>query len=72
MATTCPRVETPIEFATPEEGRALFDHQAQKLLNISGEEFLRRWDAGEYREIADAPGQHHIMRLSMLIPFGRQ
>lgn len=61
-----------IRYATPEEGRRLFDYQARKLMNMSGEEFLRRWDAGEFRNIADAPGHRHIMRLAMLIPFARQ
>jgi len=72
MAATVHHLDERIRYATPDEGRALFDYQARKLLNISGEEFLRRWDAGEYRDLADAPGQRHIMRLAMLIPFGRQ
>lgn len=72
MATTVRPVDNATHYATPDEGRALLDDQARKLLNISGEEFLRRWDAGEYRDLADAPGQRHIMRLAMLIPFGRQ
>lgn len=71
MATTVEQLDGRVQYATPEEGRALFDYQARKLLNISGEEFLRRWDEGEYRDIADAPGQRHIMRLAMLIPFSR-
>ncbi len=72
MAATLHDIDNRIRYATPEEGRALFDYQARKLLSISGEEFLRRWDEGEYRDIADAPGHRHIMRLAMLIPFGRQ
>ena len=72
MATAVQQRTGRDQYATPEEGRSLFDYQARKLLNISGEEFLRRWDAGEYRDVADAPGQRHIMRLAMLIPFGRQ
>src|SRR5687767_13653234 len=71
VATTVQLVDNREQYATPDEGRELFDYQARKLLNISGEDFLRRWDAGEYREIADAPGHRHIMRLAMLIPFGR-
>jgi hypothetical protein len=31
-----------VHFTTVEEGRAIFDRQAQKTLNISGDEFLRR------------------------------
>ena len=72
MATTTKQATDRIQWATPEEGRELFDSQARELLGISGEEFLRRWDAGEYRDIADKPGNLHIGRLAMLIPFARQ
>lgn len=72
MAATVPDVDIPVRYTTPEEGRALFDEQARKVMGMSGEEFLRRWDAGEYDEIADAPGYRHIMRLASLIPFARQ
>ena len=40
-------------------------------MGMSGEEFIRRWDAGEYDEIADSAGHRHIMSLAMLIPWGR-
>jgi hypothetical protein len=33
---------------THEEAVALFGETVQRLLGISTEEFLRRWDAGEY------------------------
>jgi hypothetical protein len=33
----------------------LFDQTAPDLLNISGDEFLRRWDAGEYAEGRQEP-----------------
>ncbi|MGI8477715.1 MAG: hypothetical protein ACR2OO_15290 [Thermomicrobiales bacterium] len=83
MATTDPRtiaapVPTiddadlpPIIWATPEESRELFDMQAQALMGMSGEEFMQRWDAGEYREIADTAGHLHIMRLASFMSFGR-
>ena len=32
---------------SPEEGRKLFDEAAFHWMGITGEEFLRRWDAGE-------------------------
>ena len=57
---------------TPEEGRAAFDRAARKWMGISGEEFIRRWDAGEYKEIADKDGYRHIMQLAGLIGFARQ
>ena len=53
---------------TPEEGRQILDRAARRRLGISGEEFLRRWDAGEYVEVADEP---NLARVAILIPFGR-
>jgi len=53
--------------ASREEGRAMLDRAAREVLNISGEDFLARWDAGEYRE-SDDPA---ITRVAMLIPFAR-
>jgi len=53
--------------ASREEGQAILDRAAREVLNISGEEFLRRWDLGEY-EGADDPA---ITRVAMLIPFAR-
>lgn len=70
-----PTDELPaVHVVTPEEGRALFDAQARELFGISGEEFLRRLDAGEYDEIYDNP-RHPlgmaIVALDMLRPFAR-
>ena len=33
---------------TEEEARELFDELARRYLNMSGAEFLRAWDAGEF------------------------
>ena len=60
-----------VRFLSREEGRAFFDEQARKLLGISGEEFLRRWDAGEYDDIFDEPDHPEIMDLHMMEGFGR-
>lgn len=57
---------------TPEEGRAQFDRAARRWMGIGGEEFIRRWDAGEYDAIADKDGHRHIMQLAGLIGFARQ
>ncbi len=52
---------------TREEGRAILDRAAREALNISGEEFLARWDAGQYED-DDNPA---VTRVAMLIPFAR-
>jgi hypothetical protein len=51
--------------ATPELGRAMLDRAAREVLNISGEEFLARWDAGDFED----PDDPAITRVAMLIPF---
>ena len=61
-----------IDLATPEEARALFDRRARKLLHISGEEFLQRWDAGACRPIPDTAEGRKVRLLVMLMPFARR
>jgi hypothetical protein len=56
---------------TAEEGRELFDQRARNLLGISGEEFLRRWDAGEYKPVPDTREGRKIGYLVMMLPFAR-
>ena len=70
--TAEPDADNGYSIATPDEGRVLFDYQARKLMGMSGEEFLRRWDAGEFAAIADTPGHRHLMTLAGLIAFARQ
>ncbi len=57
---------------SPEEGRKLLDEAAHHWIGIPGEEFLRRWDAGEYRDLPDTPAGWRIMRVVGLISFARQ
>ncbi len=51
-----------------EEGRRLFDKKARQYFGISGDEFIRRFEAGEYGDPDDSPS---VMRLVMLLPFAR-
>ena len=53
---------------TLEEGRALFDRTARRLLNISGGEFLAGWDRGDYE---DEHENMAVTKVAMLIPFAR-
>lgn len=54
-----------------DEGRRLFDTKAQELLGISGNEFLQRWDDGEFQPIPDTAEGWKVGELSMLMPFVR-
>ena len=67
MPTTDVAADSGVREATREEGIALFDKRARKLFGISGEEWLRRWDAGDYRDSDDS----NVVTLAMLIPFAR-
>jgi hypothetical protein len=49
------------------EGWALLDTRARYYLGIGAEEFVRRWQAGEYRD-ADRP---EVLRVVMALPFAR-
>jgi hypothetical protein len=72
MAITDAPAKVASQFATSEEGRALFDEAARREMNMSGEECIRRWDRGEFRGIDSGPEHVKLMRLVMLMPFGRQ
>lgn len=53
-----------IHFMSLEEGRQLFDKQARKYLNMTGEEFRRQYRAG----LLDCE-QPEVIRVSFLLPF---
>lgn len=54
-----------LEPMTDEEAREYFDRAARYYLSISGDEFVRRYDAGEYD---DDPDQHGIMDMILSLP----
>ncbi len=58
----------PVVELTGEELWAVFDAHALHYLGMSGEEFLRRWDAGEF----DNSESTAVLRLEMLEPFVRK
>lgn len=55
-----------IEWLTPEQGWEMFDQSARRDLGMSGEEFLRAWDAGELD-----PEIPEVMDMAFIIPFVR-
>jgi hypothetical protein len=52
---------------TREEGRAMFEQNAQDWFGISGEEFIRRWEAGE----TDDMNHTDVIMLALMIPMAR-
>ncbi|MGH2608118.1 MAG: hypothetical protein ACRDHF_03425 [Tepidiformaceae bacterium] len=59
--------ETPL---SAEESGLFFDAEARRLMNMSGDEFLQRWDAGEFD--IDGPDHGKLISLEFLIPFARR
>jgi hypothetical protein len=51
-----------------EEGRALVDTMARENLGMSGEEFVRRWNAGDIPD----PDRTEVLVVAMLLPFMNQ
>jgi hypothetical protein len=58
---TIPRPATAPSELTVEEARALFDKLAQVYVQMSGDEFIRRYRAGELPE--DNPRVDHLILL---------
>ncbi len=49
---------------TDDEWWELFDKAAHRYLNMSGEEFVRKWNAGDF----DGVDTTEVMQVYMLIP----
>src|SRR5580704_5813217 len=58
------RTDNEIRELTLEQGQQLLDDKARQYLEISGEEFRTRWEAGEI----DADDEPDVMRVAMLLP----
>lgn len=62
---------TQIEEMSEEEVRARFDREAGRVAGISGEEFIRRFDAGEFDDVPDDLDHIDFWPLTMWIPVVR-
>ena len=56
-----------IQFITRKTGRDMLDRQARKAFGLSGEEFVRRYRAGETEDLDHSD----VARISILIPFAK-
>jgi hypothetical protein len=66
MALSQESAADAVRFLDQNEAQELFDAQARKLAGISGEEFVRRLEAGEYADVLDDPARPELMYLAML------
>jgi hypothetical protein len=62
----------PLVVFSPEEGRAIFDEAVRRAMGYSGEEFIRRWEAGEFANIPDDAEHRHIIELGLMLPLALQ
>lgn len=58
--------QEPVEMFSEEEARELFDRMAWYYLQMSGDEFLQRWDTGEFQDDPDSNSE--LMSLVLLLP----
>lgn len=56
--------EDRVEYLTYEEALTMFDETARRYMNMSGEEFLRRWKDNDF----DDPGSSEVMHVGVLAP----
>ena len=68
MVLAVKRIRKPPLVMTAEEGREMFDQVARRRLGMSGDEFIRRWDAGEFD---GEPERLDVMDVAMLLPLVR-
>lgn len=59
--------EVTFEEITADESWAVFDASARRVLNMSGDEFVRELDNGAFRNCGDID----VMQVAMLRPSGR-
>lgn len=72
MERETPQTNGHVQELTQEEGRELFDRQAPRYLNMSGDEVIRAWDAGEFDDPDDrSKNGPEVMRVAMLLPLVR-
>jgi hypothetical protein len=67
IAAAKPR-SSQIRLLSRDKWMALVDRVARRELQMSGEEFIRRLDAGEFGDLDEQPA---VMRVAMLLPSGR-
>lgn len=56
-----------VRVVSREEGVDILDQQARRYFNMSGEEFIRAWESGEFTD----PDGPNVMRVAMLIPLAK-
>lgn len=71
MAGTAEHTEQRTRWLTDDEAHALFDAEARRVMGMVGDEFLRRYDAGDFMDVHDDGENIEFTGLEALIPWGR-
>jgi hypothetical protein len=71
LPTPSEPVLPPVVWVSPEEAKRQFDELARSLLGMSGDEFIRRMDAGEFLDLPDDLEHRAYAELSVLSAIGR-
>ncbi len=56
-----------VQRLSSEQAQRLFNRQVRQALDMSGQEFIERWENGKIKN----PDRPKVMRLAMMIPLGR-
>lgn len=66
--STIETLDPLVHEATREEGWEILERQARKRLRLSAQEYIDRWDSGEF-----VNGEEHseALRVAMFLPFVR-
>lgn len=67
------KLDTPegVTYLTGQAALDYFEQEIQRLMGMSGAEFIERYDAGEYETMEDIPENWHVLEAALLIGFGR-
>ena len=71
MTDVTEQTTSGIRWLSDEEAHTIFDEEARRVMGMSGEEFLRRYDAGEFDDVPDDWEHLDYWSLVLSIPFGR-
>lgn len=58
-------------YLTGQAALDFFEREIQRLMDISGAEFIERYESGEYETLEDIPENWNVLRASFLIPFAK-
>lgn len=63
-----PITDSLVEEISPADLRGLLDRRAQRLLSLTGEQFLAKWNRGDFNT-PEWENDARLGHLSLLIPF---